>query len=232
MIVNGSFESPPLPQYEHVPGGATTITGWLTVDSGVERFNPSDPGVGFGGTPVGFAQTGTLAIDLAIFTGGGIQQTFGTLPGAWYRVEFYGGTLEGFNRDGTGQIEALVNSVPLTFFNVVNHSPTIVWSLFSFDFQATDSTTTLLFRNRQNDLRYFAFIDSVSVNAIGGNVGGSVTRMGPTMGRVICRNVTTRETVKIKIPAGVRTWDCEQAGLVVNPGDKIKQLMSVTGPAD
>ena len=164
MIVNGSFESPPLPQYEHVPGGATTITGWLTVDSGVERFNPSDPGVGFGGTPVGFAQTGTLAIDLAIFTGGGIQQTFGTLPGAWYRVEFYGGTLEGFNRDGTGQIEALVNSVPRTFFNVVNHSPTIVWSLFSFDFQATGSTTTLEFRNRQDHLRHFAFIDSVSVN--------------------------------------------------------------------
>jgi hypothetical protein len=64
------------------------------------------------------------------------------------------------------------------------------------------------------------------------DVGGSVTGMSPRTGKVTCRNLTTKKTVRITIPDGVRSWDCEQAGLVVNPGDKIKQTMMVTGPAD
>ena len=64
------------------------------------------------------------------------------------------------------------------------------------------------------------------------NVGGSVAGMSPTTGKVTCQNLTTKKKVKITIPAGVRSWDCEEAGLVVNPGDKIKQTITVTGPAD
>ena len=64
------------------------------------------------------------------------------------------------------------------------------------------------------------------------SVGGSVTGMSPSTGKVTCRNVTTKKTVKITIPAGVGSWDCEEAGLVVNPGDKIKQTITVTGLAD
>lgn len=63
-------------------------------------------------------------------------------------------------------------------------------------------------------------------------VGGLVTGMSPTTGKVTCRNLTTKKTVKITIPNGVKSWDCQQAGLVVNPGDKIKQTITVTGPAD
>lgn len=63
-------------------------------------------------------------------------------------------------------------------------------------------------------------------------VGGSVTGISPTSGKVTCRNLTTKKTVKITIPNSVKSWDCEQAGLVVNPGDKIKQTITVTGPAN
>ena len=66
------------------------------------------------------------------------------------------------------------------------------------------------------------------------NVGGSVTGMSPTTGRVTCQNLTRprRKTVRITLPAGIKSWDCSQAGLVANPGDKIMQTITVTGPAD
>jgi hypothetical protein len=63
-------------------------------------------------------------------------------------------------------------------------------------------------------------------------VGGSLTGMSVTKGKVICRNVTTKQTVKMSIPEGARSWNCEQTGLVVNPGDIIKQTIMGTGPAD
>lgn len=65
-------------------------------------------------------------------------------------------------------------------------------------------------------------------------VGGSVTGMSPTTGTVTCQNLTQprRKTVRITLPAGVESWNCNQAGLVVNSGDKIKQTITVTGPAN
>ena len=50
-------------------------------------------------------------------------------------------------------------------------------------------------------------------------VGGTVT--GVNLRRVTCRNVTTRKSVVIKLP-GAMAWDCEAAGLVVHPGDRIR----------
>jgi hypothetical protein len=79
------------------------------------------------------------------------------------------------------------------------------------------------------DIGAFEFDDGVVPP---GGVGGSVTEMSPTTGKVTCRNLTTKKMVKITLPAGVRQWDCEQAGLVVNPGNNIKQTITVTGPAD
>lgn len=58
-------------------------------------------------------------------------------------------------------------------------------------------------------------------------VGGSVIGVSPTV--VECRNLTTRQTIKIQLN-GARAWNCTEAGLVVQSGDKIRQ--TVTGPAD
>jgi hypothetical protein len=175
ISINGSFEFPAITQYAYVPGGSTAVTGWLTITNGVEWFNPADPGAGTWGVSVGFAQDGNLAIDLAplTFAGGGIQQTFGTSPGTWYRVSFYAGTIERFQRVGTAQIDVSVASVTQTF-DVVNHLEVIVWALFTFDFQATDSTSTLVFSNRQDANYHFAFIDNVSVSPVVDDDGDGV----------------------------------------------------------
>jgi hypothetical protein len=58
------------------------------------------------------------------------------------------------------------------------------------------------------------------------HVGGAITGVNPRL--VVCKNLTTRQTIIIQ--DGSRSWNCEAAGLVVHPGDRIQQ--TVTGPAD
>jgi hypothetical protein len=58
-------------------------------------------------------------------------------------------------------------------------------------------------------------------------VGGLATGFQPT--KVVCRNVTTQQRIKITPQPGVRSWDCQGAGLEVNPGDLLR--MRVRGPA-
>jgi hypothetical protein len=64
------------------------------------------------------------------------------------------------------------------------------------------------------------------------DLGFVVTGMSPQMGTVTCQNLTIRKTVRIAIRDGVRSWDCEQAGLAVNAGDRIRMSATVKGPAD
>lgn len=59
-------------------------------------------------------------------------------------------------------------------------------------------------------------------NAVGGAVNGG----NPS--RVICKNITTGQTVMIQDHAA--SWNCEAAGLLVNPGDRIRQ--TIIGTAD
>ena len=68
-----------------------------------------------------------------------------------------------------------------------------------------------------------AFAHSIQ---LGDTVGGCVTRT--SVSKVICKNKTTGQKVVIK--DGVTCWDCEEAGLVVNPGDKV--LIKVKGTAE
>lgn len=77
--------------------------------------------------------------------------------------------------------------------------------------------------------------DGIGVQ-IGGTVvqqaiGGSVTGVSPSNGRVACSNLTTRQTVKIPLNSA-KSWNCEAEGLVVAPGDEIKQSVTVKGTAD
>ena len=59
-------------------------------------------------------------------------------------------------------------------------------------------------------------------------VGGSVTGVSPTV--VVCRNLTTKQSIRMKLSDGMTAWNCEQAGLVVNPGDRIQ--ITVQGTTD
>ena len=61
-------------------------------------------------------------------------------------------------------------------------------------------------------------------------VGGSVTGISPKKGMAVCLNLTTGRAVRIRLDRAT-SWNCEDAGLVMNPGDKIHMLLHVTGTA-
>jgi hypothetical protein len=71
-----------------------------------------------------------------------------------------------------------------------------------------------------------SIFDARSDGMCGQGVGGSVTGMLPN--RITCRNMTTGQAVTAKM--GSTTWDCNQLGLVVRPGDRIR--LTVTGQAE
>lgn len=66
------------------------------------------------------------------------------------------------------------------------------------------------------------------------NLGGMLTGMAASKSTVSCQNMSSRPRQKVtfSLPPDARAWDCKAAGLIVNPGDKIKQTIMVTGPAD
>lgn len=63
-----------------------------------------------------------------------------------------------------------------------------------------------------------------------GGIGGSFKGIIPDTGNVVCKNLTTSETVNIPITPDAGIWDCKEAGLVVNPTDQIKMTINVQGP--
>ena len=67
--------------------------------------------------------------------------------------------------------------------------------------------------------------DLVSTLAVGRAFGGAATIGGSVRGATpqlaACRNLTTGQTVVVPLAPGDRAWDCEGAGLAVNPGDQI-----------
>jgi len=54
------------------------------------------------------------------------------------------------------------------------------------------------------------------------NVGGAVT--GISTGGVLCRNLTTGQTVPLPL-GGASSWDCQAAGLTVSPGNIIRMIV-------
>ncbi len=50
-------------------------------------------------------------------------------------------------------------------------------------------------------------------------IGGSVT--GLDLGIAVCRNLTTGQTVEVALQPGAVSWDCEAAGLSVDPGQVV-----------
>ena len=160
-LVNGSFETAP-PGNTILPGGSMAIPGWMTAGEGVEWFQSA----GFGP-----AKDGVSVLDLAWFTstgspGGGIFQNLATSIGQRYSLTFYGTTLSGAGRDGTGTIDALIDDAlvgTLSLSNAKAFWTAADWTEFSFEFTAASSLTKIGFRNQQNALQHFAILDGTSV---------------------------------------------------------------------
>lgn len=157
-IVNPGFEPDTSVNSNNVlPGGSNAIPGWTTIENGVEWFNPA----AFGST---VSPDGGYAVDLANFTfnASGIQQTFATVAGQSYTVEFFASTSAGQGRLGTAEILVEADGV-MEQFNLVNMSTQFVWELQSFTFIADDDEATLTFANYQDANLHFANIDGVSI---------------------------------------------------------------------
>ena len=158
-LANGSFENGPGGSYAYIGGGdSSSLPDWLTTQNGVEWFNPNIYGWGS-------AKDGNYAVDLApyVYTGGGIQKSFDTVPGQYYRLQFYGSTLAASGRDGTGQVDVLIDGNPKQSFNFTNSSAMVNWGQRSVYFGATNPSTTVEFQNNQDPYAHFALIDAVSV---------------------------------------------------------------------
>lgn len=165
LLVNGSFEEP-VGGSRHIAGGSTEITGWITQLDGVEVFTATDIGLGFP-YPSNIAD-GVQAIDLPPFTysgGGGISQTFDTVPGVTYDVNFSAGTVASFGKSGFGSFLATVGSA-VKYYSLENPGQDWVWEAKAFNFTASGTTATLTFVSLDDPNRFVASIDNVSVTAV------------------------------------------------------------------
>lgn len=161
MVVNGGFEpAPGGATYVAVPGGSSAITGWTTSDSGVEWFKTST---------FGFADSanGGWVVDLAnlFHPAGGVAQSFATVAGTTYQVDFEFGTSNGFFRDGTAEIVVAAGATS-QLFSISNFTTAGAWEARTISFVATAASSTLSFRCLQDANTHFAFIDGVSVAAL------------------------------------------------------------------
>ena len=159
QIINGGFEQPSSPiGYSLLSGGSTAITGWTTTDNGVEWWSPT----GYGPMPAG-----PNLVDLAcyVYSAGGIQQTFATVPGQSYQIDFWFGTHAVSGRDGTATIQVSADG-QLQSYSITSLTSPIGWNLESFTFVADDASATLKFRCLQNANLHFAYIDGVGSSAV------------------------------------------------------------------
>ncbi len=161
QIVNGGFEQPTSPiGYQLLGGLSTAIDSWTTTDNGVEWFSPASGGYG----P---AAEGLNVVDLAcyVYSAGGIKQTFATIPGQSYQIDFWLGTHARSGRDGTATITVSADAQSQSF-SMTNLGPNIVWSQRTFTFVADDASATLQFRCTQNANLHFAYIDGVGASQV------------------------------------------------------------------
>lgn len=159
VLTDASFESPGCAGNCILPGGSTFVTGWTTLFSGAEYFQPTLYG--------GSAPDGVMAVDLAnyVYDHGGIAQSFATVAGQKYTLEFWAGNLQAYGRTGDGLIRVQAGDLDTLVATPVS-SGAWVWSQIKLDFTATGATTTLSFSNDQNAYVHFAFIDGTSVAAV------------------------------------------------------------------
>ncbi len=158
LIINGSFEESSLnPGSGWIPmnGGNTAIVGWTTIGAGIDYM----------GTILA-ASDGTRSIDLNnVSSGGGIEQSFATVAGWIYTVEFdlsanmYGGPTPKVMRVGAaGQSEQFEFDYVAAGSTAANPA----WERITWSFVGNGSSATLRFEGLSGGV-YGADIDHVVV---------------------------------------------------------------------
>jgi len=163
LISNGSFEESPVylgGSWASLGGGSTAIDGWTVFGTGVDYV----------GT-LWAASDGERSVDLNMrAAGGGVAQTFATISGETYEVEFDLSANMFNTPDGKIlEISAAGESKEFEYDYIAVGASAAdpKWQRVSWIFTADDSTTTLSFEGI-NSGAFGAAIDNVSVNEVGG----------------------------------------------------------------
>lgn len=156
---NGSFEAPGISGgsvYVTYAGG-TSIPGWLFTGAGVDY-------IGTYWQPA----HGTYSLDLSGAAAGGAEQTFDTVIGRTYRVQFSlaGNPDEPSTPLKTVLVEASGNASQTYNFDITGRSlGDMGWSTHNYTFVATSTATTLGFSSQNNTAQGPA-LDNVTVTDI------------------------------------------------------------------
>jgi len=216
ILLNGSFESPKIPQNSN-QFGTPASWGWSAtpgvIFNGVNGDWPT-PRVGQQFVDIGNAPSGSGSLfqSFTITNGGTYKLTWSdaahvTAPGSLYSVSI---------TDNSSQTIISQN------FDAAHGGQ---WKDRSLLVNLVPGTYTLSFTTESGPA-YDTVIDKVALMAaVPVSVGGSVTGISPN--RVVCKNLTTGQTVVITDHA--TSWDCKEAGLLVTPGNIVTQ--TITGPA-
>ena len=136
--------------------GNTGITGWTIGGNSVDI-------VGVVGWK---AAHGDWSVDLSGIGAGSLSQTFDTVVGTTYRVSFeIGGNFLSGSQVMMGAASVDDTVLPLSFDTTGSSAANMGWDSRSFDFTATDATSTLLFVSNMNSATGLA-LDNVRVTAV------------------------------------------------------------------
>jgi len=190
LLVNGSFEQgPPVGSFLNLPGGSTSITGWVVTGEGIDYVGSLFP-----------ASDGTHCIDLdgssrsaktPPFAEGGIAQTFATTPGTRYQVTFdmAGNPLRGPILKPM-RVSAAGQEMDFTFDITGKSGYNMGWVSKSWTFTANSASTTIEFRSltASPTTGWGAVIDNVSVTAPDGAPQPVVTKNAGAAQALVTKN--------------------------------------------
>jgi hypothetical protein len=169
LIVNGSFETPVVPNgfYTNFPGGSTAITGWTVVgvDSSVVDGDFIQSGITFQ------AHDGEQWIDMAGVTSNasssGVTQSVPTTIGGLYELSFYVGSAQASPFFAAATVDLSINGGPrVPFHNPIAPSNMLNWQQFIVPFVATSSSTNLTFYNGSASNNFLSALDNVVIEGI------------------------------------------------------------------
>ena len=155
-FINGDFElgTNPGSQLSTLAAGSTDITGWTVTGGPIDYIS-------------GYweAGSGSRSLDLSALTAGGISQTFDTIAGQLYTVDFLlAGNPVGGAGTRTLSVSATGNAAVQYGFDTTGTSVgDMGWISQIYTFTATGSSTTLSFASL-NDNPYGPALDNVAVS--------------------------------------------------------------------
>jgi len=180
LLQNGSFETYSKdPSTWTFPGrvdlnlevGNTKIANWTVINGMIDYFGlcPVDP------PNFWYAADGDYSLELAASpSAGGVSQTFGTVSGETYRVQFYmsGSPMTGWSGEDqpnkTLRVQAAGQSTDFAFDVAAeqNSYTDMKWKLCTFFFIADSDTTTLEIFSTMDPVHIGPVIDNVSVENV------------------------------------------------------------------